>query len=68
MNNLSEMIVNISKAAAYDIVSKQVGELKQVIRDLIDNGDLNDLEFTDKQSTEDFKATLNKAKILSMQY
>jgi hypothetical protein len=27
-NNLRDQIVNISKAGAYDIVSKQVGELK----------------------------------------
>lgn len=29
MSNLNEQIVNISKAAAYDIVSKQVQELKE---------------------------------------
>ena len=29
MDHLSEMIVNISKAGAYDIVSKQVIELKE---------------------------------------
>ncbi len=65
-DNLKEQIVNISKAGAYDVVSKQVGELKEVIRQLIDKGDLNDLEFTDKESTDEFKEVLNKAKILSL--
>jgi len=63
---LSEQIVNISKAGAYDIVSKQVGELKEVIRQLIDKGDLEDLVFTDQESTDEFKEVLNKAKILSL--
>lgn len=63
---LTESIVNISKAGAYDVVSKQVGELKEVIRQLIDKGDLNDLVFTDQESTDEFKEVLNKAKILSL--
>ena len=63
--NLKDTIVNISKAAAYDILAAQVKELKQVIKDLIEVGELDDLEFTDEEGTEEFKAVLNKAKILS---
>lgn len=68
MDNLFEHMANISKAHGYDILVDHVKELKQVIRDLIEKGDLEDLEFTDKESTDDFKATLNKAKILSTDY
>lgn len=64
-DDIFSQIVNISKAGAYDVLSDQVKELKQVIRDLIEAGDLEDLEFTDKESTGAFKAILNKAKILS---
>lgn len=66
MDNLFEQMVNINKAHGYDILAKQVDELKQVIRDLIDKGDLDDLVFTDEESTKDFKEVLNKAKILSL--
>lgn len=63
---LFNQMVNISKAHGYDILADHVKELKQVIRDLIESGDLNDLEFTDKESTDEFKTILNKAKILSI--
>ena len=66
MYNLFEQMANIGKAHGYDILSEQVKELKQVIRDLIEKGDLNDLRFTDQESTDDFINTLNKAKILSL--
>lgn len=66
MDNLFEQMANISKAHGFDILAKHVEELKQVIRDLIDKGDLNDLEFTDDESTKDFKEVLSKAKILSL--
>lgn len=66
MDNLFEQMTTISKAAGYDALVPHVKDLKQVIRDLIEAGDLNDLEFTDKESTDKFKAILNKAKLLSI--
>jgi len=66
MDNLQEQIINISKAHAYDILADQVKELKEVIRELIEAGDLDDLTFTDSDSTNEFKTILNKAKILSL--
>lgn len=65
-NFLFESAVNISKAHAYDIVCEQVIKLKQIVKDLIEKGDLDGLEFTDQKSTDDFKATLRTAKILSL--
>ena len=65
-DELFEQLTNISKAHAYDIVSKQVGELKEIIRQLIDLGDLNDLEFTTPEDTEAFKTILNKAKTATL--
>lgn len=62
MDNLFEQMTAISKAGAYDALVPHVKELKQVIRDLIEAGDLNDLEFT----TDEFKAILNRAKLLSI--
>ena len=47
--------------------NEQVRELKQVIRDLIEKGELDDLEFTEANDTTEFKTILNRAKILSMQ-
>lgn len=67
MEDLFNQIANISKAGAYDILAQQVRELKQVIRDLIEKGELDDLKFTDENDTAEFKTTLNRAKILSMQ-
>lgn len=66
MDNLFEQFANISKAHGYDILADQVKELKQVIRDLIEAGDLNDLVFTDQEDTDKFKAILNKALKLSI--
>jgi hypothetical protein len=67
MEDLFNQIANISKAGAYDILAQQVGELKQVIRDLIEKGELDDLKFTDENDTAEFKTILNRAKILSVQ-
>lgn len=68
MEDLFNQIANISKAGAYDIlVAHQVRELKQVIRDLIEKGELDDLEFTETNDTAEFKTILNRAKILSVQ-
>lgn len=67
MDNLFEQIATISKAGAYDILAEQVKELKQVIRDLIEAGELDDISFTDANDTAEFKTILNRAKILSMQ-
>ena len=65
-DNLSQQIINISKAAAYDVTVTQITELKQVIRDLIEVGELDDIEFTDKEETNKFKVILKRAKILSL--
>lgn len=66
MDNLFEQAANISKAHAYDIVSKQVDELKEVIRELIRVGELEDVTFTDEAATKLFQYWVNKAKILSL--
>ena len=67
MQDLFDQIVNITKASAYDILAGHVKELKEVIRDLIEKGELDDLKFTDENDTAEFKTILNRAKILSMQ-
>lgn len=64
MDNLFEQFANISKAHAYDILTDHVKELKEVIRQLIDAGDLEDLEFTTEADTLKFKLILNRAKNL----
>ena len=65
--DLSTQIVNIAKAGAFDVVSKQVVELKQVIRDLIEKGGLDDVPpFQDEELEKEFRQVLNKAKILSL--
>ncbi len=67
MDSLFEQMSNLTKAHAYDKVAvPQINELKQIIRDLIEHGDLDDLVFTDDESTEKFKYFLKKAKILSL--
>ncbi len=65
-NNLFEQMANISKAAAYDVTAQQVSELKNVIRELIAFGELEDLEFTEPETTAAFKQLVKKAKILSI--
>ena len=65
-DSLFEQIANITKANGYDILAKQVIELKQVIMELIDVGELEDIEFNDSNDTAEFKKILNKAKILSI--
>lgn len=67
MQDLFDQIVNITKASAYDVLADHVKELKEVIRDLIEKGELDDLKFTDENDTAEFKTILNRAKILSMQ-
>jgi hypothetical protein len=67
MEDLFDQIVNITKASAYDVLAGHVKELKEVIRDLIEKGELDDLEFTDENDTAEFKTILNRAKILSVQ-
>jgi len=59
-------MATISKAHAYDILAKHVTELKQVIRQLIEVGELDDIEFTNSAATEEFKKIVDKAKILSL--
>jgi len=66
MDSLFEQMANISKAHGYDILAKQVGELKEVIRRLIEIGELQDLTFTDEAATKLFQYWVNKAKILSL--
>jgi hypothetical protein len=36
--DLQEQIINIAKAGAFDVVSKQVGELKESNKELVDIG------------------------------
>jgi hypothetical protein len=67
MEDLFDQIVNISKSSAYDVLAGHVKELKEVIRDLIEKGELDDLEFTEANDTAEFKTILNRAKILSVQ-
>lgn len=66
MDSLFEHAVNISKAHAYDIVSKQVVELKECISELVRVGELEDITFTDEAATKLFQYWVNKAKILSL--
>lgn len=66
MDNLFEQMANISKAHAYDILAAHVGELKEIIRSLIEVGELEDLTFTNDEDSERFKKLVNKAKILSL--
>lgn len=63
-DNLLEILSNITKAAAYDVLVTQVKELKEIIRQLIEVGELDDLTFTEEKQTEEFKTLVNKAKIL----
>lgn len=57
---------NIAKANSYDIVSKQVVELKEIIRQLIEVGELDSITFTDPDDTYKFSNLVFKAKILSL--
>ena len=66
MNSTFEMMANISKAHGYDILAKQVKELKECINNLIEVGELEDLTFTDEAATKLFQFWVNKAKILSL--
>lgn len=66
MDDLFNQIANISKANAYDIVSKQVVELKETMRELIAFGELEDITFTNEHETKAFQQLVNKAKILSL--
>ena len=68
MEYLFEQLTNITKASAYDIVSAQVNDLKVIIRELIEFGQLDDLIFTDENDTKKFKEILKKAKINSIKY
>jgi len=63
---LTESIVNISKAGAYDIVSKQVGELKEMIRELLKEGELEELDFIEPEENEKWQAIVKRAKLLSL--
>lgn len=66
-DNLFEQFATITKASAYDIVSKQVGELKEVIRELIEEGELDKMA-TNPGATDRFKKLVKKAKILSFDF
>ena len=65
-SNLFEQAAQISKAHAYDIVSEQVKELKEVIRELVRVGELEDITFTDEAATKLFQYWVNRAKTLSL--
>lgn len=66
MDNLFKQFTNISKAHAYDIVSQQVKELKEIICQLLEVGELEDLTFTNDTETAEWKSLINKAKIASI--
>ena len=66
MEDLFEHLINISKASA--IAAAQVNNLKVIIRELIEFGELDDLAFTDENDTKKFKEILKKAKINSIKY
>lgn len=66
MDSLFQQAANISKAQGYDILADHVGELKEVIRELIAVGELEELEFTEPTTTAAFKQLIKKAKILSL--
>ncbi len=66
MESLFEQMATISKAHAYDTMVSLVIDLKQIIRELIDKGDLEDLVFLNPEDTAKFKKVLNRAKILSL--
>lgn len=68
MENLFEQMANISKAHAYDIVVEQVKELKEVMRQLIEVGELDDITFTDQDDTTKFQDIVKRAKILSIKF
>ena len=65
MDDLFGQLVNITKANAYDILKQQVTDLKKTIRDLIEVGELEDLEFTSAEETAIFKKIITNAKIKS---
>ena len=65
MDDLFGQLVNITKANAYDILKQQVTDLKKTIRDLIEVGELEDLEFTSAEETAIFKKIVTNAKIKS---
>ncbi len=65
LDSLFEQMATITKASAYDILAKQVKELKMVIRDLITFGELDEIEFTNIAETEHFQQLVSKAKLLS---
>lgn len=65
-DSLLQQITNITKAHAFDIVSGQVKELKEAIRELIRVGELEDITFTDEAATKLFQYWVNKAKTLSL--
>ena len=66
MDDLFEQFANISKAQGYDILSKQVEELKAIIMQLIEVAELDTIQFTALENPEKFKTILNKAKLLSL--
>lgn len=63
-DELFEQMANISKAHAYDIVSKQVGELKEIIRQLIPFAE--DYEVGTQEAADHLTKLINKAKIAAL--
>lgn len=67
MNSIYEQITAINKAHGFDILAAHVKELKQVIRELIDKGGLDNLTpYTDKEQEKKFQEILNRAKKLAL--
>lgn len=66
MESLFEQMSNISKAHGYDILAKQVGELKQVIRELTKEFDSHEIKFVDQNDAWRFQSIVSTAKILSL--
>ncbi len=49
-----------------DLATSTIIELKETIKQLIEVGELEDITFTDKESTEEFQTLIEKAKKLSL--
>lgn len=64
-DDILQQITNITKAHGFDILSNQVKELKEIINQLINVGELEDITFTDDADTAEFQDIVRRAKIIS---
>lgn len=67
-DTLSDFIFNelntLNKAAAYGYLLPKYQELKKLIIDLIDLGELESIIFTDEEDTRRYREVLDKIKLL----